>query len=79
MIAAGVMVNCTFHAQVVNEPGDTGSRGHWIVTIPTEVYAATLGKWFGADDVHLAEVFARRQHFNQYKGGFGVMQLLQIA
>jgi uncharacterized protein (DUF1501 family) len=50
---------------------DSGGQGNWIPTTASEVYAATLGKWFGADDATLRQVFPQLQYFNGPLGFLG--------
>jgi uncharacterized protein (DUF1501 family) len=61
----------TFPNQTVGGPDDSGSQGNWIPTTSTEAYAATLGRWFGADDAVLGQVFPRLQYFNPNVGFMG--------
>jgi uncharacterized protein (DUF1501 family) len=60
-----------FPNQTVRGPDDSGGQGNWIPTTSTEAYAATLGRWFGADDAVLAQVFPRLQYFNGNVGFLG--------
>jgi uncharacterized protein (DUF1501 family) len=60
-----------FPNQTVRGPDDSGGQGNWIPTTSTEAYAATLGRWFGADDTVLAQVFPRLQYFNGNVGFLG--------
>ena len=60
----------TFPDQTVGGPDDSGNQGNWIPTTATEQYAATLGRWFGADDAALAEVFPQLKEFNGGTLGF---------
>lgn len=60
-----------FPDQTIGGPDDSGGQGNWIPTTSTEVYAATLGKWFGANDATLAQVFPRLQYFNGTLGFLG--------
>jgi len=46
----------------LNGPDDTGS-GRWIPGLATDQVAATLGRWFGADDATLADVFPNLRNF----------------
>mgnify|MGYP003493134203 CR=1 FL=1 len=61
----------TFPNQDLRGPDDSGSQGNWIPTTSTEAYAATLGRWFGADDTVLAQVFPRLQYFDANVGFMG--------
>ncbi len=60
-----------FPNQTVRGPDDSGAQGNWIPTTSTEAYAATLGRWFGADEAVLAQVFPRLQYFNGNVGFLG--------
>jgi uncharacterized protein (DUF1501 family) len=60
-----------FPNHTVGGPDDSGGQGTWIPTTSTEAYAATLGRWFGADDTVLAQVFPRLQYFNGNVGFLG--------
>ncbi len=60
-----------FPDHTVRGPDDSGGQGNWIPTTSTEAYAATLGRWFGADDAVLAQVFPRLQYFNNNVGFLG--------
>jgi uncharacterized protein (DUF1501 family) len=60
-----------FPNQTVRGPDDSGGQGNWIPTTSTEAYAATLGRWFGADDAVLAQVFPQLQYFNGNVGFLG--------
>ncbi len=61
----------TFPDQTLRGPDDSGSQGNWIPTTSTDQYAATLGRWFGADDATLAAVFPRLSNFNPNLGFMG--------
>jgi uncharacterized protein (DUF1501 family) len=61
----------TFPEHVIRGPNDSGSQGNWIPTTSTEAYAATLGRWFGASDAVLGEVFPRLSNFNGNVGFMG--------
>ncbi len=52
-------------------PDDTDSQGNWIPSTASEVYAATLARWFGADTTMLAQVFPRLGYFNGVLDMFG--------
>jgi uncharacterized protein (DUF1501 family) len=41
----------------LNGNDDLTDRGVWMPKISTEQFAATLGKWFGADDQELLDAF----------------------
>ena len=60
-----------FPNQTVGGPDDSGHSGNWIPSTASEVYAATLGKWFGADAAMLAQVFPQLQYFNGTLGFLG--------
>jgi uncharacterized protein (DUF1501 family) len=60
-----------FPVHTLRGPDDSGGQGNWIPTTSTEAYAATLGRWFGADDAVLAQVFPRLQYFNGNVGFLG--------
>jgi uncharacterized protein (DUF1501 family) len=60
-----------FPNHTVRGPDDSGGQGNWIPTTSTEAYAATLGRWFGADDTVLAQVFPRLSNFNPNVGFLG--------
>jgi uncharacterized protein (DUF1501 family) len=60
-----------FPEHSIRGPDDSGGQGNWIPTTSTEAYAATLGRWFGADDAVLAQVFPRLQYFNGNVGFLG--------
>jgi uncharacterized protein (DUF1501 family) len=60
-----------FPNHTVGGPDDSGGQGTWIPSTSTEAYAATLGRWFGADDTVLAQVFPRLQYFNGNVGFLG--------
>jgi uncharacterized protein (DUF1501 family) len=60
-----------FPNHTIGGPDDSGGQGTWIPTTSTEAYAATLGRWFGADDAVLAQVFPRLQYFNGNVGFLG--------
>jgi uncharacterized protein (DUF1501 family) len=61
----------TFPDITVGGADDSGGQGNWIPTTSSEVYAATLGKWFGADDAMLAQVFPQLRYFNGPLGFLG--------
>jgi uncharacterized protein (DUF1501 family) len=61
----------TFPEHVIRGPNDSGSQGNWIPTTSTEAYAATLGRWFGANDTVLNQVFPRLVNFNGNVGFMG--------
>jgi uncharacterized protein (DUF1501 family) len=61
----------TFPEHVVGGPNDSGNQGNWIPTTSTEAYAATLGRWFGASDTVLGQVFPRLGNFNGNVGFMG--------
>ncbi len=61
----------TFPEHVVGGPNDSGNQGNWIPTTSTEAYAATLGRWFGANDTVLGQVFPRLGNFNGNVGFMG--------
>lgn len=61
----------TFPEHVIRGPNDSGNQGNWIPTTSTEAYAATLGRWFGASDTMLTEVFPRLTNFNSNVGFMG--------
>jgi uncharacterized protein (DUF1501 family) len=61
----------SFPDQSIRGPDDSGSQGNWIPTTSTDSYAATLGKWFGADATVLGQVFPRLQYFNADLGFMG--------
>jgi len=54
----------------VGGPDDSGGQGNWIPTTASEVYAANLGAWFGADDALTAQVFPQARHFDANLGLF---------
>jgi uncharacterized protein (DUF1501 family) len=54
----------TFPTLEVRGPDDSGGEGNWIPTTASEVYAATLARWYGADDGLLTQVFPRLSYFN---------------
>jgi uncharacterized protein (DUF1501 family) len=58
----------SYPSLVVGGPDDSGSQGNWIPTTSVETYAATLGRWFGADATTLAEVFPRLGYFSADAG-----------
>jgi uncharacterized protein (DUF1501 family) len=60
-----------FPNHTIGGPDDSSNQGTWIPTTSTEAYAATLGRWFGADDAVLAQVFPRLQYFNGNVGFLG--------
>ena len=61
----------SFPEQIVRGPQDSGGQGNWIPTTSTEAYAATLGRWFGANDEVLGQVFPRLSGFNPNVGFLG--------
>jgi uncharacterized protein (DUF1501 family) len=61
----------SFPDQTLRGPDDSGSQGNWIPSTSTDSYAATLGKWFGADATVLGQVFPRLQYFNADVGFMG--------
>jgi uncharacterized protein (DUF1501 family) len=54
----------------VGGPDDSGGQGNWIPTTASEVYAANLGAWFGADDALTAQVFPQARYFDANLGLF---------
>jgi uncharacterized protein (DUF1501 family) len=60
-----------FPNHTLGGPDDSGGQGNWIPSTSTEAYAATLGRWFGADDAVLGQVFPRLQYFNPNVGFMG--------
>lgn len=60
-----------FPEPVIRGSQDSGGQGNWIPTTSTEAYAATLGRWFGANDEVLAQVFPRLTNFNPNVGFLG--------
>ena len=67
----GTQIYGEFPDLVVGGNQDSGDQGNWIPTTATEQYAATLGRWFGADDAALAQVFPQLQHFSGPLGFLG--------
>jgi uncharacterized protein (DUF1501 family) len=67
----GGQIYGTFPDITVGGPDDSSSQGNWIPTTATEVYAGTLGRWFGADATLLARVFPRLGEFNGTLGFLG--------
>ncbi len=61
----------TFPNPTIGGPDDSGGQGNWIPTTSTEAYAATLGRWFGADNATLAQVFPRLSNFQPNVGFLG--------
>jgi uncharacterized protein (DUF1501 family) len=61
----------SFPDQTIRGPQDSGGQGNWIPTTSTEAYAATLGRWFGANDEVLGQVFPRLSGFNPNVGFLG--------
>ncbi len=57
----------TFPNLTLNGPDDTG-EGRWIPTTAVTQIGSTLGKWFGANDAQLDEVFPRLANFNRDLG-----------
>ncbi len=53
----------TFPTHQLNGPDDAGDRGYWIPTTSTDQYAATLARWFGADDMQLNSIFQNLSRF----------------
>lgn len=53
----------TFPTLEVGGPDDTGS-GRWIPTTAVDQLGATLGRWLGASDAQLGEVFTHLSAFN---------------
>ena len=51
-------------------PDDANERGVWIPTISTSQFGATLGKWFGASPVELAQTFPNLGNFSVTDVGF---------
>lgn len=60
----------TFPNLTINGPDDTGD-GRWIPTTAVTQIGSTLGKWFGASDAQLDEVFPRLANFNRDLGFMG--------
>jgi uncharacterized protein (DUF1501 family) len=54
----------------LNGPDDANGRGVWIPKISTAQFGATLGRWFGASDAELAEVFPNLALFPSSDVGF---------
>ena len=67
----GTQIYGEFPDLVVGGNQDSGDQGNWIPTTATEQYAATLGRWFGADDAALAQVFPQLRHFSGPLGFLG--------
>jgi uncharacterized protein (DUF1501 family) len=61
----------TFPEHVVGGNNDSGNQGNWIPTTSTEAYAATLGRWFGANETTLDTVFPRLINFPRNVGFLG--------
>jgi uncharacterized protein (DUF1501 family) len=61
----------TFPTLSIGGPDDSGGEGTWIPTTASETYAASLGRWFGADDAMLAQVFPRLRYFDGPLGFLG--------
>ncbi|MEO8298850.1 MAG: DUF1501 domain-containing protein [Burkholderiales bacterium] len=59
----------TFPNHTINGPDDTGS-GRWIPSTSVDQYGATLGRWFGASDAQLGEVFT---HLGAFSPDLGFM------
>ena len=57
----------SFPNLTINGPSDAG-EGRWIPTTAVTQIGATLGKWFGANDAQLDEVFPRLTNFNRDLG-----------
>jgi uncharacterized protein (DUF1501 family) len=60
-----------FPEPALRGPLDSGNQGNWIPTTSTEAYAATLGRWLGANNQVLAEVFPRLSNFEPNVGFLG--------
>jgi uncharacterized protein (DUF1501 family) len=59
-----------FPTLVNNGPDDADTRGRFIPTVSVEMYAATLARWFGLDDVDLQYVFPNISRFPTSNLGF---------
>jgi uncharacterized protein (DUF1501 family) len=61
----------SFPELAIRGPQDSGGQGNWIPTTSTEAYAATLGRWFGANEEVLGQVFPRLGNFERNVGFMG--------
>jgi uncharacterized protein (DUF1501 family) len=59
----------TYPELVLDGTYDSG-RGSWIPTTSVDQYSATLARWFGVSDSHLADVFPNIGNFNDKWLGF---------
>lgn len=57
---------------VLGGPDDANDRGVWIPKISTSQFGATLGRWFGASEAELAQVFPNLALFPSSDVGFMV-------
>ncbi len=54
----------TFNDLTPGGPDDVGNNGVWIPTTGVDQFGADLGRWFGASESVLREVFPRLSYFN---------------
>ena len=63
--------NGTFFPTLVNGgPDDAETRGRFIPTVPIEMYASTLARWFGLSDADIPLVFPNINRFATSNLGF---------
>lgn len=63
--------NGTIFPTLVNTgPDDADTRGRFIPSVPVEIYAATLGRWFGLNDSDVPLVFPNIVNFPATTLGF---------
>jgi uncharacterized protein (DUF1501 family) len=60
----------TYPNLTLGGPDDTGSEGRWVPTVSVEQYGATLGRWFGASNSDLEQVFPNLKRFATPDLGF---------
>jgi uncharacterized protein (DUF1501 family) len=60
----------TFPTHQLGGPDDAGDRGNWIPTISLDQYAATLGGWFGVQDMDLQRIFPNLAAFSPTRLAF---------
>jgi uncharacterized protein (DUF1501 family) len=60
-----------FPELVIGGPDDAGGQGNWVPGLSIDQIGAELGRWFGADEALLDDVFPRLRQFDRRIGLMG--------